>query len=115
MLVTIQTLNNIIVYKLFYACCKKLSDLYRYHRISNLENQFNQESRENTTQINNSIIIIIKIYIRLSKFLEKTLFPTKYDLKKRTYREFQALDWGNNKEIKEIMTAAEDNNNVKVF
>lgn len=53
----------------------------------------------------------MKLHIGLTRLLEKSVVTTSYDLEKRLFWGSLGLDWGDNREIKEVVAKVKDNKN----
>ncbi len=79
MLVAIRALNKITAHRLLTACCGVPLDSYRHQTINNFKKLLNLEPKENTSMITNSILLVLRMYIRPTRFLEDGAPNAKFD------------------------------------
>ena len=108
MLVTFQVLNNITTHRILYACYGILSDSFWHQTISDFDKLIEQNGNKNIAKIATPIFLIIIMHIGLTKLLEDGATTTNYDSEGRLCRESQGLDWGDDKEIEEVVADARD-------
>lgn len=102
-------LNNIIVHRLVIAYCGVPLDSNCHQITNNFKKLFEQEGAENTLIITISIFLVIRMYIRLTRFLEDGAPNTKFDGDGRPYTGFIDLDWNNNAKIKKAIIMDKNN------
>lgn len=57
------------------------------------------------------ILLVIKMHIRLTRFLENSTPTANYNSKKRLYGGSKGFDWDDNKQIDKAVANAENNKN----
>ncbi len=110
MLIAIWALNNITAHRLLTACCGVPSDSYRHQTINNFEKLLDLECKENTSMITASILLVLRMHIRLTRFLENVAPNAKFDADKRLRTRSISLDWDDSA-VAEAIAVVEDNKN----
>ncbi len=108
MLVAIQALNNIIAHRLLTARRGSPSDSYRYQTTNDFEKLLNLEDKKNTSMITVQILLVLRMHIGPTRFLEVGAPNAKYDADERLRTGFISLDWDDSA-VAEAIAAVEDN------
>ena len=108
MFVAIWALNNIIAYKLLTAYPGVPSNSYRYQTTNNFEKLFDQECTENTSIITASILLVLRMHIELTRFLENNTPNAKFDINRRLRLGSTGLEWNDSAKIREIIIVNKD-------
>lgn len=111
-IIAIWTINNFIAHKLLNPCARVILDTFCYYTTNNWKKLINQEDEKNTAPIATLILTTIRMYIGLTKFLEKKPLEIKCDADGVICKRCPKLDWRNNHK-KEVAKKAinKDSNN----
>ncbi len=93
MLVVIWVLNNIIAYRLPTACRGVPSENYPYQTTNDFEKLLDLENVENTTMITAPILLVFRMHIGPTKFLENGTLNAEIDMNGRLRTGSTGLDW----------------------
>lgn len=84
---------------------------YYYQTTKDFKKLLKHDDAQTTAMIVISILSIIHIYFRPTRFLENGTLNVEYNLERRLHEGYIGLDQGDNSEIEEIMAMEEDNKN----
>ncbi len=107
MLVAIRALNNITVHRLLTACCGVPSDSYRYQITNDFAKLLDLEGKENNSMITAPILLVLRIHIGPTRFLEDSAPNAEFDADGRLRIGSTSLDWDDSV-VAEAIAAVED-------
>ncbi len=113
MLVAIWAFNNIIAYRLLIACRGVLLDSYRHQTTNDFEKLLDLEGRENTSKITAPILLVLRMHIGPTRFLEDGAPNAKFDADRKLYIGSIGWDWDDSAEIVEAIVAFKDDKDEK--
>lgn len=111
-IITIQTINNFIVHRLFNSYIKVILNTFCYHINNNWKKLVDQEDEKITVIIVTPILTTICMQIGLIRFLEERFFEIKYNADGTICKKCSGLNWRNNykEEVAKKAINKDDNN-----
>ncbi len=107
-LVAIRALNNITAHRLLTARRGVPSDSYRHQTTNDFEKLLDLEGKKNTSMITASILLVLRMHIGPTRFLEDGAPNAEFDANGRLCTGSTSLDWDDNA-VAEAIATVEDN------
>ncbi len=108
MLVAIRALNNITAHRLLTARRGVPSDSYRHQTTNDFEKLLDPEGKENTSMITAPILLVLRMHIGLTRFLEDGAPIAEFDADERLRTRSTGLDWDDSAVGKAIAAVEDD-------